>query len=140
MKNFKEILNDSPLKAFSDKGKQLAKLNAIWKLFRPNLANHCQIANFEEGKLVFEIYTPSFAMRIRFELPEIKNYLIKFDEFSTLESIRYQIIIPVVIRSSLIRQKKSLSPYSANLIAETAASIENASLKAALMKLAGNKN
>jgi hypothetical protein len=140
LKNLSEFFDSTTLKSLVEKANKLLALNAIWLQAIDNWSNYSKVANFEDGELVIEISSASKAARFRFEVPEIKKKLLLYREFSKLETIRYQIVYPPMIKEASTLPATQLSFATAKILEQTAKNIKHPALKESLMRLAGRYN
>ena len=139
MKTVSDYLTSQTIETYLGKAQQLTKLNAIWSTAMGEWAEHCFVANFENGKLVLQVKNTAWATRLRYAIPEILETLASYPEFLTLQSIRYHISYSPINKEEATISRKSCK--EAKRLLETAAkNIENPILKAALMRLALNSN
>lgn len=103
-----------------------------------SVAQHCQVANYEENTLTLIANSASWATKIRFQTPELIKKLKSEKPFSELKKIRS--IIRLNIESKQLkrtpRKPMSLSARNINIIKNTAMTIQDEKLRKALEKLA----
>lgn len=54
----------------------------------PSVAMHCQVTGLRAGRLTIHVSGAAWAMRLRFELPQVQIALRSLADFATVEEIR----------------------------------------------------
>jgi len=96
---------DTISKILQKKGSKLSKLiektrgsenlEAIFHAaLEENIAKHCQFANFKDSLLTVTVSNSSWAMKLRYTIPDIVKNLRIQPEFKELTKIRYTIAKP----------------------------------------------
>ncbi len=81
-----------PLAYVLAKVEQLRMLSQqVQKLLRPELAQHCQVANLRDGCLILQVDNAAWATQLRFEQTELLSKLRKQPELAGLASIKIQV-------------------------------------------------
>lgn len=88
MKTLADLLTSQSLKPYFDKAQYLTQLNKIFSIEMQEWAEHCQIANFEAGRLNLQVGNAAWATRIRYAIPEIIKTLSSYTEFASLKIIK----------------------------------------------------
>lgn len=84
-----------PLGYVLAKVEQLRTLNQqIQTLLRPELAQHCQVANLRDGCLILQVDNAAWATQLRFEQTELLSKLRKQPALAGLASIKIQVRAP----------------------------------------------
>ncbi|MBU0455386.1 MAG: DUF721 domain-containing protein [Pseudomonadota bacterium] len=119
---------------------QITYLNQQFVRFlAPQMAKHCQLANYENDRLVVLIDHANWAMQFRFLIPELLKQLAKEEAFKGIKAIEYKVRLKTVTPPEKKRQISKLSSQTIQLIKSTANSMTDKNLKKALMKLAKEK-
>ncbi len=140
------ILNDQPseLGAMLAKAGLLAKLQAAFsKLLEPSLAKNCQVANVIQTSLLVLVNNGTTATQLKFMTPELLQCFKNTPALSHLNELIVK-VRPPIAPSQRISQKEihrpclPLSENNAEHLKQTANTITNPTLKAALLRLAKN--
>jgi hypothetical protein len=138
------IAGDTSLGGILLKANYLQILNKKFlTLLDKTLRNHCQIANLREDTLIIAAENASIATRLRYEAPALLTKLKLIPEFAELTSIQLYIAPKPLTKEYLTRHPHAtitLSPENAQLLAQTANSVEDESLKEALLRLAAGSD
>ena len=123
-------------------GRELQQLTRLLhKVLDPSLAPHCRVGRFAPPQLTVVVDSPAWASRLRFQSNGLIRQLNKkFKEFNGISSIETK-IYPVRLprrESPVIRRQ--ISPAAAESLTQMANSIEEPSLKRALLRLASRTN
>lgn len=121
-----------------DKLKHLERLNQLWQTHLDSvIAQHCRVANLRENILVIEVDSSVWVTRLRYLIPTLLKQLRGYRELHRLEAIEWY-INPMLMadRTPSARAPAVFSAGSTELLAQTADTIENKALKAALRSLA----
>jgi hypothetical protein len=123
-------------------GRELQQLTRLLhKVLDPSLAPHCRVGRFAPPQLTVVVDSPAWASRLRFQSNGLIRQLNKkFKEFNGISSIETK-IYPVRLprrESPVIRRQ--ISPAAAESLTQMANSIEEPSLKRALLRLASRAN
>jgi hypothetical protein len=143
-KNASDILeaDNQNLQFILSKVKQISALNKQFQThIDPNIAQLCQVANLQNGKLIIVAANGSIATQLRFESV---NLLRKFKADPLLESIK-QIeakVRPSVDTAAAPEKKrgnvKPLAKNTAALVNDIADTLDDPRLKAVLKRIAGH--
>lgn len=120
----------SELRMFQDKLKT--------KLPSP-LCEHFILANISEDTLTLHTDSPAWAARLRFITPDILKYAQQLRRLHSPQTIRIK-VVPPASQSTSVKRMINLSHKNAQLIQDTADSINDPVLRAALTRLAQNKS
>ncbi|MDF2866915.1 MAG: RNA-binding protein [Gammaproteobacteria bacterium] len=105
-----------------------------------DLANHCEVANYEVGKLKLMVTSSVWASRLRFYIPSLLKTLQKTSIFSQLQSIELSVSASYQPLVKPPTKTLALSLTSADLITMAAQSVTDANLQQALLRLAQKAN
>jgi hypothetical protein len=134
-----EIFTHSPhLCEMIKKVNQLSNLNRlIQQKLEPQLAQQCRLANYRQNILILSAATPAIGHLLRFAVPDLLMQLRQEVEWCHLAGIQVEVRPPLIIALPVIAPHPApvLSPNSAAQIKEAAFSIDNVSLKKALLRL-----
>lgn len=134
-KSLEKILQKpSHLATLLEHVKYLAKLNQIFWTQFPHLANHCQIANLRDAKLIIEVNNNAWATRIHYQTTEIITQLNKLPEFSAVQHLNYFVKKSFFINNKN-RKPATISTENKKLVKEIAEYIANPLLKKALLRI-----
>ncbi|MGH8120618.1 MAG: DciA family protein, partial [Gammaproteobacteria bacterium] len=101
----------------------------------PTLNQHCTVANYANNTLVLYTDTPSWASRIRYNTPQILQFLQTECNLVSLKTIRIK-VKPVSVQAAQIPDKRlKLDVHTANLIRQSASSVSDDALKCLLLKI-----
>jgi len=119
-----------------ERARKLARLEqAVLGLLPENLAGHCKVLNLKKETLVLSVNSSAWAARLRFAEPElIRQLQCHFPEL--VRSVQVRIQPPSVERSPKQHPKLKISMENAELLAQTARSIQHPDLQEALYRLA----
>lgn len=133
---------ESVLAFIQNKILQLTTLNQIWQTeISKDLAGQTRVANFREGYLIIECASAAWATRLRYQLPDITEKLIKYTELRDLTHIEWN-IQPLfhTDRAQLRTAPLVLSAVSSQLLTHAAHHIKVKPLQEALLRIAKHKN
>lgn len=132
------LLSTSPANNLLARGRKLNQLSQLIQETLPDpAARHCRVANLRAKTLVLAVDSPAWSARIRFHSPEI---LRRLQQKSGIQFNKTKII--VMPKHWFLKEKNKysarhpISNQSAELILQTAESIDDTRLKKALSKLA----
>lgn len=135
MKSVFNVISTSLLQDYLQKIDVISKLQMIFvSLVDDEWCENSEIANFEDGKLILCVPHPGWATRLRYETPRIIANLRKDPHFHSLREIRCKISPRLPNVSSPI--SRHLPIAASNILQETALTMSDGSLKAALLRLA----
>lgn len=101
----------------------------------PELSSHCRIQNLREGCLQLQTDAPSWAARLRFELPRLLEQLRTIPALQQLRDIRIRVVPPEAPRAVPARRAK-LSRTAASILEHAADAVTDPELRDALRRLA----
>ena len=104
-----------------------------------NLAAHCQVANYEAGRLKLLVDSSVWASQLRFCLPTLCKTLQAQPPFTQLQKIEYSVQTLYQPQALPKLPKAQLSSSSAELVASMAQSISDPKLQQALLRLANSR-
>lgn len=137
MKTLFDLLSNYTLSPYMDKANSLCKLNLKWSAINARWGYDCTIANFDKGILTLSASNASWATRIRYTLPQIKEVLLNDQDFKSLKKIRCKVLGESnFVRKEEAKVKPSLSPLAAPSLIQAANNVKNHNLETALRKLA----
>jgi len=117
----------------------LAKLSRLVQAqLSSDLASHCQVANYELGRLKLVVDSSVWASRLRFSLPHLNQNLKRIGVFKDLQTIHYS-VQPLAVKHGLSTKRLTLSKSSSGLIADAAVTIGDDKLRQALLRLANRE-
>jgi hypothetical protein len=102
------------------------------------LAAHCQVANYQAGKLVLIVDSSVWASRLRFSIPQLCKSLQTLALFEQLKTIEYTIKSLYEPIAKPAQKKLNLSMANSTLLTTTAEGISDTKLQQALLRLAQN--
>jgi len=103
------------------------------------LCEHFILANISEDTLTLHTDSPAWAARLRFITPDILKYAQQLRRLHSPQTIRIK-VVPPASQSTSVKRMINLSHKNAQLIQDTADSINDPVLRAALTRLAQNKS
>lgn len=111
-------------------------LQRVRGLLGPHMANHCLSAQLVSGTLTLTADSSVWASRLRFQSRQLLDHL-RADALSA-DKILVRVIPPVhqTLRRKQPTAAKKISPATAKYLAETAETIDDPALQAALRRLA----
>jgi hypothetical protein len=102
------------------------------------LASHARPVRYATGLLFIHVNTPAWASRLRHEKPALLTQLRENPAFRDIGDIRFR-VVPIesaVTDARALPQPSRLSTQAAKVVAQTAATIADPPLRAALERLA----
>lgn len=136
--------SEKDFQAIFAKVKLLAELNqyVLAQLSNPTLAKYCQVANFQQNRLVLLVANASIATQLHYELPELTRKLRSLPALAKLESIQCKVrpsYAPPMARSfaSKSRPMDALSPEVAHAVQEMSEMISDPKLREVMLRIAG---
>jgi len=134
-------LPDRLRSALSTRVDEVSRLQQAWHACVPDpLGSHVHPVRYVAGLLFLQVNTPAWASRLRHEKPALIDLLRKSPSFRDLGDIRFRVIPiePAVARQTPTPTAPSrISTHASRIVAQTAKSIADPSLRAALERLAG---
>lgn len=133
-------LPDRLRNALSTRVDEDSRLRQAWHACVPDpLGSHVHPVRYVAGLLFLQVNTPAWASRLRHEKPALIDLLRKSPSFRDLGDIRFRVspVEPAVARQSPTPPVPSrISTRAAHVVSQTAESIADPSLRAALERLA----
>lgn len=131
------LLRDAkPLKALFSEAQRLARLQALLESqLQPAARPYCQIASWRDGCLLLVITDGHWATRLRYQQPRLMRQLRGLEEFANLSRILFK-VQPPTNRQRDSGHALQLSPAASCHLRETADTIADPVLRAALLRLA----
>lgn len=132
------MLCNKDVKQLTAYAHQLHELNHILQNFMPSmLIQYCKIKQYEYGNLKLEASSGSAATQLRFLQPQLMQKLKSHPKFSALQNISVVVSKPTqTLDRHYSRAVDAPSKQNCNLIRQTASSIEDDGLSAAMANLA----
>lgn len=97
------IENSSNLSALLAKIEKVNKLQSLLLTALPiDLQEHCQVVNYHHGVLTIHVDSQTWAMKLRYQLPNLLEILRKKKKLVQLSSINYK------VRPAITKFKKTL--------------------------------
>ncbi len=119
--------------------RQLAAIDRQVKACLPaDLAKHCQVAGYGNGSLRLATDSPAWAARLRFQALQLVKQLTN-QGMAGLHSVQVR-IIPQAIKPKLPSRKPHLATENAQLLEQTAKTIDDPGLAQALRRLARHRS
>lgn len=121
------------------RARQLKRLEEkICQLLPEGLAENCSLMNLQNGTLTLTTASPAWAARLRFFAPELLTQL-KLRYSMQLQTVRVRILPQTETDAETVFvQPMVLSMQNANLLAQTAKTVNDPGLREALYRLAAN--
>ncbi|MFQ5488044.1 MAG: DUF721 domain-containing protein [Gammaproteobacteria bacterium] len=139
---FRQLLHDhgGAFGRLRERCEQLKQLDRLVRKHLPEaLREHCRVANLRDGELVLQTESPAWSAMLRYQLPSLLKRLQAVDGIPPLHHIRLT-VMPASGAVQLRRQQPvmplRMAPATALLIATLAESLEDAALRASLLRLA----
>ena len=135
------LQQDSPaIDSVLNKLKQLSDLqNILSKYLTEKLAEHCQVANYENNALCIITNSALWATQLRFQIPNLLTQLRQHDELRALREIRCKIHpqtrAPQPVATPPVER---LTLATAQILLAVAKNIKHDPLKAIMEKIAEN--
>jgi len=142
LKHTAAIINQqSVLREIVQQATLFAELQSIVHTYLPGAAaEHCQLANYIQGRLVLVIDNAHWATRLRYQQNQLMDKLCQHKQFSDLQRIQFKIRPNTAFNDANQQQKPrlELSAEAGQTIFNCAEAIEDPHLRAALERLARN--
>lgn len=138
-KRLVSCLPDSLRSALSRRIDEDSRLQHAWHARVPEpLASHAHPVRYAAGLLFVHVDTPAWASRFRHQQPALIASLRSNPVFRALTNIRFRVIPrkPPISNVPPRSQPTRLSPEAAKVVSQTASTIEDPGLRAALERLA----
>ena len=139
MRNFTDLMvGNKQLCKLLNNSRHFQKIESLlFEVLPVNFVTHIELQSYEQGILVLTASNSNWAGKLRFFLPQISRDLKKYFYFKELKDIKIKIITEHTNQNKLnIVQKKPFPASVKKSLLETANSIEDPELSAALKKLA----
>ncbi|MFV2059808.1 MAG: DUF721 domain-containing protein [Gammaproteobacteria bacterium] len=104
------------------------------------LKNHCNIANFTDGKLILLTDSPAWISRLRYQIPSLLTHLQQLPEFQGLIQIKLRIQPKYVEPKTRQLRREPISKIAASCLMTLADSVEEVELATVLRQLASRSN
>lgn len=129
---------DRKFGALIERGRLLRQLSESVRDCLPlACAEHCAVANYQDGRLVLAADSPAWSARLRFHTRDVTR-LLKDRHGLRVKQVRV-VVSPAAASPNPRRLgRRDLSHKSAQLLQQTAAGIEDPTLRGALLRLARN--
>ena len=119
-----------------ERARKLARFEqAVLRLLPADLGAHCRVLNLKNETLVLSTTTPAWAGRLRFAVPELLTQL-KCQHHMEIRQVELKIHPEANENQAVKRNTMKMSLNSAELLANTARSIDHPELQEALYRLA----
>ena len=119
-----------------ERARKLARFEqAVLRLLPADLGAHCRVLNLKNETLVLSTTTPAWAGRLRFAVPELLTQL-KRQHHMEIRQVELKIHPEANEKQAVKRNTMKMSLNSAELLANTARSIDHPELQEALYRLA----
>lgn len=132
------LLSNPQIKRAYQQAQLLWKIQAhLRPILSKPLADHCQTAAFSNGILTLHTDSSAWAARLRFMSADILKACQTDPALNAIKTIRVRVRPPVYDNPNNrpVSGKASLSPQTVQLLRNTAESIQDAGLRAALLRL-----
>lgn len=138
----KQILQQSKLKGLIRSVSDNQRYDYLIKLYLPlSLRGKCEVIKYQENTLHILVQSSVWATQLRYQIPHLKQQLLQHPELEQLEAIRYR--VARAPRTEAPRKQprpmKRLTPDNADLIRDTAESVEDPAIRESLLKLSRNR-
>ena len=142
-------MSKSELTALSYVRHQMGKYHQLWShaqllarltefLRQPlprSVAEHCEVANFRNEELVIGTDSSAWAARLRFHTPQILSHLATHPTIA-VRRITIRVLPPSAVVAPRLRNRMKISRNSGEVLEQTARTVTDPRLQAALHKLA----
>ena len=139
MRNFTDLMEgNKQLCKLLNNSRHFQKLESLlFEVLPVHFVTHIQIQSYEQGILIIGASNSNWAGKLRFYLPQISGDLKKYFYFKELKDIKIKIITEHTAENKLNPvQRKPFPAAVKKSLLETANSIDDPDLSAALNKLA----
>lgn len=109
------------------------------QVLEPAVANKCWIVEFKNNKLILELENQALSTRLRFQSMELLKSLKIYAEFKDLKKIEFRVKIFSNPYKREAPQPQRIPDESLEILKKTAESIEDETLRNALLRLARRK-
>ncbi|MEH6798365.1 MAG: DUF721 domain-containing protein [Halopseudomonas sabulinigri] len=124
------------LKRLYAQAKAVERLQSLVETqLEPAAREHCKVASLADGVLRFVVSSSHWATRLRYQQKRLVRQLQAYKEFATLTKIHCKVQPPLVKKAPPVRTIRR-SQVAAEHLQETAELVTDATLRAALQKLA----
>jgi len=138
-KRLSNCLSEGLRNALSRRVDEGSRLRHAWHACVPEpLGSHVEPVRYVSGLLFLQVNTPAWASRLRHEKPALLELLRKNSVFRDIGDIRFRVvpIEPPTKIAAAPPKPSRLSARAATVVAQTAESIADPALRAALERLA----
>jgi hypothetical protein len=119
-----------------ERARKLARLEqAVLELLPAEFSTHCKLLNLKHDILVLSVTSPAWVARLRFSIPELHHQL-SHKHGLTIRGTEIKIQPDIQQKQSVERPAQQLSMRSAELLAQTACTLDHAGLQEALYRIA----
>ena len=119
-----------------ERQQRLAELQRILSEHLPQpLDTQCKVLNLRGNELILAVDSPLWAHRLRFQTGTLLQQLSSMESV-TVRTIQVKVLPPVATRQTKSRRNKPLSSSNARLLRQTALSMKDERLRAALLRVA----
>ncbi len=141
IKSLKAVFsNNRQISTIIQRTKQLSLAKEILDSALPaSLATQTSAFAYQNYRLTLTVASSTWLAKLRFYIPELLSTFQSHEEFATLKKILLK--VAPTSQPSTYKQRKEVKPISkrnAQMLEESAASMEEGALKKALLKLARN--
>ncbi|MBJ9975730.1 DUF721 domain-containing protein [Pseudomonas sp. S75] len=127
-----------PLRLLLNQAERLEHLQRLLESqLQPAAREHCHVASWRDGCLLLVVTDGHWATRLRYQHKRLLTALRAMEAFGNLQRIRFQ-VQPPVAAPKRTAQANALSGVAARSLRETADSIQDEGLRAALQRLAAH--
>jgi hypothetical protein len=128
-----------PIADLCNKATSIQKVNQkLKKCLDPSLHNHFELANIKTDVATLLVSSSSWATRLRYNIPTILDALNNQLNFTSVKTIRIKVKKTVSTNTVLNKKPIPLSKKSAQLLADVANNLNDAELRACILKLSKN--
>lgn len=109
----------------------------------PAAAAHCQLANYNHGRLLLVIDNAHWATRLRYQQEQLTERLRRHPQFSDLRIIQFRVRPQqhgTAQQQSVAVTRHSISTHARQTLSQCAENIEDEQLRNALLRLANNQD
>jgi hypothetical protein len=120
---------------------RLVELNKKVIAYLPEpFRDHFSVGSFNQGQLVLHTLDPTWASQLRYQLPELRDYLRKEAGIYQLVSIKIMIVAHQLLSTNVVSKPHVLSAKARELIHAGSEHCAYPPLKAALRRLASTND
>lgn len=131
-----KLFTGGALSRFLERRQLLAELERLLsRNLPPPLDIHCKVLNLRGDCLILAVDNPLWASRLRFQTRTLLQQLAPVESV-TVRTIQIKVLPQAVPRQKKTRRNKPLSAANAQLVRQTASSLKDERLRAALLRVA----